>query len=111
MSPSPAPKVAPASPCGSEAGCSAMRLLEAVAGEEPVVRRQVVIDLDVELVVLPLLDRVDQVVVDRLPVAPGGSGGVRLGIELRQDVARDRVDASARDDVARERLAAWSDRR
>ena len=45
-----------------------VRLLVAVAREEAVARRQVVIDLDVELVVLPLLDRVDQVVVDRLPV-------------------------------------------
>ena len=49
----------------------AVRLLEAVAGEEAVVRRQVVIDLDVELVVLPLLDRVDQVVVDGLAVGAG----------------------------------------
>ncbi len=48
-----------------------VRLLVAVAREEPVVARQVVVDLDVELVVLPLLDRVDQVVVDRSARWPG----------------------------------------
>ena len=89
----------------------AVRLLEAVAREEAVVRRQVVIDLHVELVVLALLDRVDQVVVDRLAVGLPGAGRVRLRVELRQDVARDAVDAVRRNDVARERLARHAGRR
>ena len=63
------------------------------------------VDLDVELVVLPLLDRIDQVVVDRLPVGLAGAGRVRLRIKLRQDIARNGVDAGRRDDVAGERLA------
>ena len=105
MSPSPAPKVKPASPCGSVAGSSAVRLLVAVAGEEAVARRQRVIDLDVELVVLPLERRVDQVVVDRLPGRAARAGGVRLGDELVEDVPRRRIEPVRRDDVARERLA------
>ena len=47
----------------------AVRLLDSCSGvKNRLFVRQVVVDLDVELVVLPLLDRVDQVVVDRLPV-------------------------------------------
>ena len=63
-----------------------VRLLVAVPDEEAVCARQVVIDLDVELIVLRVLDRVEQVVVDDLSVGLPGAGGVRLGIQLRQDV-------------------------
>ncbi len=51
-----------------------------------------------------MLDRVEQVVVDDLPVGLPRAGCVRLGIELRQDVARDRVDTAVGNDVAREGL-------
>ena len=70
------------------------------------------VDLDVELVVLPLLDRVDQVVVDRLPVRLARAGGVRLGIELRQDVAARPVSMrSAGMTLPGERLAGRAGRR
>ena len=47
----------------------AMGLLIAVSSEEAVCVRQVVVDLDVELVVVTIFDRVDQVVVDVCPLA------------------------------------------
>jgi len=64
-----------------------------------------VIDFDVELVVLPFLDWVDQIVVDRLAVRLAAAAGIRLGIELAQDIGRDAVDAILRNHVAGERLA------
>ncbi len=82
-----------------------MRLLVAVADEGAVVRRETMIHLDVELVVLALQVRRDQVVVDRLAGRADAARGVRLRIELGQDVGRRRVPATGRDDVARERLA------
>ena len=82
-----------------------VRLLVAVAREEPVVRRQVVVDLEVELVVLPLLHRVDQVVVDLLPARTARAGGIRRGIQLVEDVRRGRIPAVGRDDVALKWLA------
>ena len=69
MLPRPAPKVAPASPCGRFAGRSVLRLLVAVAEEHPVAVGQHVVDLDVALVVVPRQRRVDQVVVEVLPLA------------------------------------------
>ncbi len=60
-----------------------MRLLVAVPREEAVLARQVVVDLDVELVVLAVFDRVEQVVVDGLSVAGlARAGRVGLRIEL-----------------------------
>ena len=81
-----------------------VRLLIAVAHEEPVVRRQRVIDLHVELIVLPRERRVDQVVVDGLAVRAARACSVRCRIQLRQDGFRGRVPTVLRNDVARERL-------
>ena len=103
MSPSPAPKVKPASPCGSVAGRIAVRLLVAVAPEEPVRRGEHVIDLQIDLVVLPLERRVDQVVVDGLAGGAARAGGVGFGNQLVQDVLGRRIEPVGRDDVARER--------
>src|SRR6185436_20203362 len=70
-----------------------MRLLITVAKEEMVRRRQVVIDLGVDLVVLPRQRRVDQVVVDRLSVGGARAGGVRLGNQLIEHLSRSRIEA------------------
>ena len=63
-----------------------MDLLIAVPEEEAVCVRQVVVDLDVELIVVTMFDRVEQVVVDDLSVGLSSAGRIRLGIELLQDV-------------------------
>ena len=65
----------------------AVRLLIAVANEEAVVVRQVVIDLAVDLVVVALERRVDQVVVDRLPGRAPLAACIRRRIQLLDDVA------------------------
>ena len=83
-----------------------VRLLVAVPREEAVRCRQVVIDLDVELVVLAVFDRVEQVVVDGLSVVGlARAGRVGLRIELGQDVACHQVDAVTGNDVALKRLS------
>ena len=61
--------VAEAVALGQRGGEEAVALLEAVAHEEAVGVAQGVVDLDVELVVLPLLVGVDHVVVDGLTAA------------------------------------------
>ena len=84
----------------------AVRLLVAVAPEEAVGRRQHVIDLEVDLVVLALQRRVDQVVVDRLAGGAARPGGVGFGNQLVQDVLGRRIPSAGRDDVAGKRQVA-----
>ena len=81
----------------------AMRFLVAVAREEAVVRRQPMIDLEIDLVVEPRQRRVDQVVVDRLPVRSDRPAGVRFGNDLAEHLRRHRIHAVRRNHVAGER--------
>ncbi len=82
----------------------AVRLLIAVAREEAVRLRQVVVDLHVHLIVLTLDRRVDQIVVDLLSVRPARAGHVRRRIQLLQDVLRRRIPPRLRNGVVGERL-------
>ena len=82
----------------------AMALLEAVAQEEPVRSAQGVVDLRVELVVLPLEARVDDVVVDDLSVH-AMAVRVRRRDELLQDVPGGGIPTLVGDDVPGEGAA------